>query len=627
MAIQDSDRFLIDDAGVSKKIRADKLKGGLDATYANMKLLVNKPDYSSRFIYCKDLQSNLPDDHWLMVERSSVSYKVNGTDVHSYFPSGPAGATGVITDSHTTPIVQGETGTHDLTVASLATPNFVDNESIRMVSAAGETSSYVPVTNTITNVFANEGGYARNFVNGGYCHNHPFSPSSSYTISAFCTISDNRAGAILGVNKNSPTHQSSWIFFPGENYVQQYNYNANVLAGVWIRFGCNISLNEEFHFLAVHDGTAPKVYINGVELSVIENTLADEPGNTDAFITGNSSWSKIGNGGHQNITETFPGAMRYLAFVSNQTLAASVFANGAYPKSTTSVLAAVGNFGSTGFFYPLDDSVADATIDISPDGRGNSTSVVEPLPLVEVGSTFVELTFADPSPDVKFFQPGDVVQGREKLVGSTTPYSNNGTSDPNILGDGTTPPIVALSSGGGGGPDNNDRYLGHAYGGDSDIIVFDPPITSSSSIFAYHVAQNSAGDVVLNQTIGTKVTISAEKSNQNSVGWQYVDTGVSAIYDLQLTGATKNSDVIQGLQFFSTTNDDSGRITFNTNPFKIISRDPVARTMVVDGGSWLGSDGSNSGDLGWDQSRDLGWNYINDSGHPSCRLKTLKQCI
>ena len=91
MAIQDSDLFLIDDAGVSKKIRADKLKGGLDSTYANMKLLVNKPDYSSRFIYCKDLQSNLPDDHWLMVERSDVSYKVNGTDVHSYFPSGPAG--------------------------------------------------------------------------------------------------------------------------------------------------------------------------------------------------------------------------------------------------------------------------------------------------------------------------------------------------------------------------------------------------------------------------------------------------------------------------------------------------------------------------------------------------------
>ena len=31
---------------------------------------------------------------------------------------------------------------------------------------------------------------------------------------------------------------------------------------------------------------------------------------------------------------------------------------------------------------------------------------------------------------------------------------------------------------------------------------------------------------------------------------------------------------------------------------KVISRDPVARTMVVDGGNWLGSDGSGSGVIG-----------------------------
>ena len=30
---------------------------------------------------------------------------------------------------------------------------------------------------------------------------------------------------------------------------------------------------------------------------------------------------------------------------------------------------------------------------------------------------------------------------------------------------------------------------------------------------------------------------------------------------------------------------------------KVISRDPVARTMVVDGGSWVGSDGTNTGDV------------------------------
>ena len=154
MAIENDDRFLIDDAGVSKKIRASVLKPELNGTYKDMKLLVNKADFSSRWVYCKDLQSNLPNDHWLLVERSDVSYRVSGSDVHNYFPSGPAGATGVITDSHTTPITQGQRGTHDLTVTSQATPNFVDNEAIRMVDINGDTASYVPVTSTITNVDA-----------------------------------------------------------------------------------------------------------------------------------------------------------------------------------------------------------------------------------------------------------------------------------------------------------------------------------------------------------------------------------------------------------------------------------------------------------------------------------------
>ena len=93
----------------------------------------------------------------MLVERNQTSYRVRAEDVLEYFDTGLADQTGIITDSHTTPILQGETGTHDLTVASLADPNFVDNESIRMVSAAGETSSYVPVTNTITNVTEQQG--------------------------------------------------------------------------------------------------------------------------------------------------------------------------------------------------------------------------------------------------------------------------------------------------------------------------------------------------------------------------------------------------------------------------------------------------------------------------------------
>ena len=154
MAIQDNDLFLIDDAGTSKKIKASKLRNGLTTTYANMKLLVNRSDYSSCFVYCKDLQTNLPADHWMMVERSGTSYKVNGTKVLDYFPSGPAGATGQINDAHPVPITNGSTGTHNLTVASLASPNFADNEAIRMVDSDGDTASYIPVTSTITNVDA-----------------------------------------------------------------------------------------------------------------------------------------------------------------------------------------------------------------------------------------------------------------------------------------------------------------------------------------------------------------------------------------------------------------------------------------------------------------------------------------
>lgn len=127
MAIQDSDLFLIDDAGVSKKIRASKLKDGLSNEYGLMKLLVNKPDYSSRWVYCKDVQTNLPDNHWVLVERSGTSYKVNGTDFQDYFPSGPAGATGTIIDVHSP-------GTPTETVETSAIINVLDTKNIPDIS-------------------------------------------------------------------------------------------------------------------------------------------------------------------------------------------------------------------------------------------------------------------------------------------------------------------------------------------------------------------------------------------------------------------------------------------------------------------------------------------------------------
>ena len=100
MPIQDSDLLLIENtSGVSKKIAASKLKANLAAnTYNNYKLLVNKPDYSSRFVYAQNMQASVAPTDYMMVERAGVSYKVNGQQIIDYFPSVPAGAAGPITN-------------------------------------------------------------------------------------------------------------------------------------------------------------------------------------------------------------------------------------------------------------------------------------------------------------------------------------------------------------------------------------------------------------------------------------------------------------------------------------------------------------------------------------------------
>lgn len=87
MSIQDSDFFLIDNGGVVKKVRADKIKADIgDGTgiYTNDKLLVNLSDYSSRFVYPGDTLGKVTSDHWMMVDRSGQNYKVTGNKVVEY---------------------------------------------------------------------------------------------------------------------------------------------------------------------------------------------------------------------------------------------------------------------------------------------------------------------------------------------------------------------------------------------------------------------------------------------------------------------------------------------------------------------------------------------------------------
>lgn len=92
MSIQDSDYFLIDDGGVVKKIRADKLLSGHTSTYSSDKLLVNLSDYSSRFVYASDILSKIDSSHWMIIDRAGQNYKVNGTKILEYFTPVSSGA-------------------------------------------------------------------------------------------------------------------------------------------------------------------------------------------------------------------------------------------------------------------------------------------------------------------------------------------------------------------------------------------------------------------------------------------------------------------------------------------------------------------------------------------------------
>ena len=86
MPIQSTDYFLIDDNGVSKRIRADNLKAGFKSTHSNKKMLVNLSDkVTSRFVYAGDLSTKVNSNHWMLLERNGVKYAVRGDLVSDYF--------------------------------------------------------------------------------------------------------------------------------------------------------------------------------------------------------------------------------------------------------------------------------------------------------------------------------------------------------------------------------------------------------------------------------------------------------------------------------------------------------------------------------------------------------------
>jgi uncharacterized protein YneR len=162
MPIQDNDLFLIESGGsgpvmngVSFKITAQKLKENLAPnTYYNYKLLVNKPDYSSRYVLTQNMQQSVAPTDYMMVERSGVSYKVTGQQIIDYFPSVPAGQTDQINSSEVA-MNMPFTKEQVFELGSAANlDNFVVGDSMVMVDENGDVVTHINETSTITNVVA-----------------------------------------------------------------------------------------------------------------------------------------------------------------------------------------------------------------------------------------------------------------------------------------------------------------------------------------------------------------------------------------------------------------------------------------------------------------------------------------
>ena len=75
MAIQDNDLLLIENPGVAcYKITAADFKDALrSGVYDNYRLLVNKPDFSSRYVKAVNMQDSVAPTDYMLVERSGTS--------------------------------------------------------------------------------------------------------------------------------------------------------------------------------------------------------------------------------------------------------------------------------------------------------------------------------------------------------------------------------------------------------------------------------------------------------------------------------------------------------------------------------------------------------------------------
>ena len=225
----------------------------------------------------------------------------------------------------------------------------------------------------------------------------------------------------------------------------------------------------------------------------------------------------------------------------------------------------------------------------------------------------VTLNFADPNPDLKFFRPGDVVQGLAVAPGDKYEHkcdlTGSGQGDPDVLRAYNDPALTKVG----------------------DIDFGTTPSQSFTSFVFYYDLGVACKNIHVVRYAGawpgnnTGPTFTLMGSNDpNSTTWTQLVTGLS-VDDGSNPSITQYISGLTPYRYlaFVHNNAPGGIITnrygiedniFDNNnpPVKVISTDLVNNTMVVDGGDW---DTSNQSQVWSDGSGYTGTGDINESSY------------
>jgi hypothetical protein len=485
MPIQDSDLLLIEDtSGVSKKIAASKLKANLAAnTYNNYKLLVNKSDYSSRYVLAQNMQASVALTDYMLVERAGVSYKVTGQQIIDYFPSVPAGAAGPITD-----------------VVDTTSPTY--NDTVVNPHPLGATTNSVLFNGVFvakynsTNVGSTDQANITTVV--------PFTPPL------------NNAATVVGFSGASPTSMTIYH----ENGDTQLIYSG-------------------FNGLNLVDFTINSSSpITQIEL---------EGSNTDStWIAG----FKDSNG--QALLEGILESELTLAGTTNLDL-----------FTVGDAITMVDSDGDVASYTPVTSTIAGVS--------GNT------------------LSFASPNLDLKFFNPGDVVQG--DAIPSQIYSANPGTDWIGYGGSATYGAAQAFS-----GSTQNSAQSQQPR---ATLAFTDFPVATVGLIVDSGALDDSTVYYEINGTqVNSGNTTSSSWTTGGKILYEY-NTDVALTSIVQVSSNSSSSKALYGITIDGNILIDGQGVDLGA--VRVVSTDTAANTMAVDGGIWEGSDGTAAGT--WNQSQ------------------------